>query len=118
MVTKVNLIDKLQTDLGNHLLYKRLILYANMEICSSFKSFPGETCGFSHREDRSCISQVVPLHSCKKVISSHFRSYKFSDLENEVDLILSLADIFETLTDIDDFTICPTHRCWVELWFQ
>ena len=53
-----------------------------------------------------------------QVISSHFRSYKFSDLENEVDLILSLADIFETLTDIDDFTICPTHRCWVELWFQ
>ena len=38
--------------------------------------------------------------------------------ENEVDLILSLAGIFETQTDTDDFTICPTHRCWVELWFQ
>ena len=118
MVTKVNLIDKLQTDLGNHLLYKRLILYANMEICSSFKSFAGGTCGFSHREDRSCISQVVPLHSCKKDISSHLRSCKFSDPENEVDLILSLAGIFETLTGIDNFKICRTHRCWVELWFQ
>ena len=54
----------------------------------------------------------------KKNISNHLRSCKFSDPENEVDLILSLAGIFETLTDIDDFTICPTHRRWVELWFQ
>ena len=75
------------------------------------KSFAGGTCRFSYREDRSCISQVVPLHSCKKDISSHLRSYKFSDPENEVNLILSLAGIFETLTDIDDFTFCPTHRC-------
>ena len=107
MVTKVNLIDKLHTDLANYLLCKRLILNANMEICCSFKSFAGGTCGFSYREDRSCISQVVPLHSCKKDISSHLRSCKFSGPENEVDLILSLAGIFETLTNIDDFTIYP-----------
>ena len=30
MVTKVNLIDKLHTDLGNYLMCKRLILIANM----------------------------------------------------------------------------------------
>ena len=66
MVTKVNLIDKLRIDLGNYLLCKRLILHTNMEICCSFKSFAGGTCGFSYREDRSCISQVVPLHNCKK----------------------------------------------------
>ena len=30
--------------------------------------------------------------------------------QNEVDLILSRADIFETPKDIDDFTNCPTHR--------
>ena len=106
MVTKVNLVDKLHTDFGNYLFCKRLILRANMEICCSFKSFAGGTCGLSYREDRSCISQVVPFHSCKKDISSHLRSCKFSDPENEVDLILSLAGIFETLTDIDDFTIC------------
>ena len=64
------------------------------------------------------ISLVVPLHSCKKEISSHSRSCKFSDPENEVDRILSLAGIFETLTDIDDLTIYLTHRCWVEFWFQ
>ena len=66
--------------------------------------FAGGTCGYSYGEDRSCISQVVPLHSCKKDISSYLRSCKFSDPENEVDLILSRADILETLTDIDDFT--------------
>ena len=54
------------------LLFERLILQTNMEICCSFKSFAGGTCGFSYREDRSCISQVVPLHGCKKDISSHF----------------------------------------------
>ena len=115
---KVNLIDKLHTDLGNYPLCKRLILHANMEICFSFKSFAGGTCGFSYREDRGCVSQVVSLHSFKKDISSHSRSCKFSDPENEVDFILSLAGIFETLTGIDNFKICPTHRCWVELWFQ
>ena len=111
MVKRVNLIDKPLTDLGNYLLCKRLILHANMEIYCSFKSFAGGTWGFSYREDRSCISQVVPLHSCKKDISNHLRSCKFSDSENEVDLILSLAGIFETPTNIDYFTICPTHRC-------
>ena len=67
-----------------------------------------EFVGFSYREDRGCVSQVVSLHSFKKDISSHSRSCKFSDPENEVDLILSLAGIFETPKDIADFTICPT----------
>ena len=93
MVTKVNLIDKLHTDLGNYLLRKRLILHANMEIYCSFKLFAGGIFGFSYREDRSCISQVVPLHSCKKDISSHLRSCKFSGPETEVDLILSRAGV-------------------------
>ena len=38
------------------------------------------------------------------------RSCKFPDTENEVDLILSRAGIFESLKDIDDFTNFPTHR--------
>ena len=55
------------------LLCKRLILHANMEICCSFKSFAGGTFGYRYREDRLCISQVVPLRSCKKDLSSHLR---------------------------------------------
>ena len=51
------------------------------------------------------IYQVGTLRSCKKDISSHLRRS-----ETEVDLILSRAGIFETLKDIDDFTICHTHR--------
>ena len=35
---------------------------------------------------------------------------KFSDAENEVDLTLTRAGIFKTPKDIDDLTICPTHR--------
>ena len=62
--------------------------------------------------------KLFPCVIIEKDISSHLRSCKFSDPENEVDLIMSLASIFETLTDSDDFTIFPTHRCWVELWFQ
>ena len=58
-----------------------------------------------------------PCIVVKKNIGSQSRSCKFSDPENEVDLILSLAGIFETLADIDYFTICATHKCWVELWF-
>ena len=38
------------------------------------------------------------------------RSCKFSDAENEVDLVLSSAGIFETPKDIDDFINCLTHR--------
>ena len=34
---------QVHTDLGNYLLWKRLVLHANIEICSSFKSFAGGT---------------------------------------------------------------------------
>ena len=51
-----------------------------------------------------------PCVIIEKDISSHLRSCKFSDPENEVDLVLSRAGIFETPKDIDDFTNCPTHR--------
>ena len=51
-----------------------------------------------------------PCVVVKKNISSHLWSCKFSYLETEVDLIFSPAGIFETPKDIDDFTICLTHR--------
>ena len=47
------------------------------------------------------------MHCCKKDISCHLRSCKFSDPENKVDLILSRAGIFETLTDIDVLQFAP-----------
>ena len=55
---------------------------------------------------------MIPLPAEVKVWL-HFkslRSCKFSDPENEVDLVLSRAGIFETSKDIDDFINCPTHK--------
>ena len=46
------------------------------------------------------------------------QSCKFSDPENEVDLVLSRAGIFETPKDIDDFTNCPTHRSNLDVWWN
>ena len=46
----------------------------------------------------------------EKTDVSYLRSFLCGDPETEVDLILSRAGIFETPKDIDDFTICPTHR--------
>ena len=80
-----------------------------MEICCSFKSFAGGTCGFEHK-GRSVDSQVVPLLSCNKDISSHLSSCKFSGPENEVDLILCRAGLFTKPRNIDAMTICPNHR--------
>ena len=45
--------------------------------------------------------------SCKKDISSHVRSCKFSDSENDVDLILSLAGV---TADMD-----PPSQIWTPL---
>ena len=108
MLTKVNLTDKLETDLASWSVVWASYLTCYHGDCCLLLSFAGGTCGFSHREDRSCISLVVPLRSCKKDISSYLRGCKFSDPENEVDLFFSRAGIFETIDD--DFTICPTRR--------
>ena len=43
-------------------------------------------------------------------ISSHLWGCKFSDPENEVDLVFLRAGIYETHKDLNDFPNCPTHR--------
>ena len=113
MVTKVNLIDKLHADLANwsvlwasqltYILTWRFAVHLNRSLV--------ELVGFSYREDRSCICQVVPLHSCKKDISSHLRSFKFSDPENEVDLFLSRAGVTADLNRPRIWTL-PILRIW------
>ena len=74
----------------------RLILHANKEICCSFKSSAGGTFGYSYREDRRCISQVVPLRSCKK---RHFKLLAEiqKKIENFVCLFLLLVQVFVLL---------------------
>ena len=80
-----------------------------MEICCSLKATVGGFCGFD-RKDRTHATQVIPILSCKKDISSHLRCCKFSGPQNEVELILSRAGMFKTPHNIEEITICPNHR--------
>lgn len=80
-----------------------------MEICCSLKTTVGGICGFD-RKDRTHATQVIPILSCKKDISGHLRSFKFSGPQNEVELILSRAGMFKTPHNIEEITICPNHR--------
>ena len=73
-----------------------------MEACCSFKSLVGRSCGFDVK-DRKRQTQIVPLLSCTKNISKHLSTLSFSGPQNEIDLILSRAALF-------DLTICPSHR--------
>ena len=55
-------------------------------------------------------TDVAYLSSFPYVVVKKTFQVTCGDPETEVDLILSRAGIFETPKDIDDFTICPTHR--------
>ena len=55
-------------------------------------------------------TDVAYLRSFPCVVVKKTFQVTYGDSETEVDLILSRASIFETPKDIDDFTICPTHR--------
>ena len=55
-------------------------------------------------------TDVAYLRSFPCVVVKKTFQVTCGDPETEVDLILSRAGIFETPKDIDDFTICPTHR--------
>ena len=59
----------------------------------SFLKITGGSCG-SDTEDRSRSVDCVPLLSCNRDISAHKSAFALSDIENEVDLILSRASIF------------------------
>lgn len=80
-----------------------------MEICCSLKSIAGGTCGFD-RKDCAHATQVVPILSCKRGISSHLRSCKFSGPKNEVELILCRCGMFKAPHNIEELTVCPNHR--------
>ena len=86
-------------------MYKCLILHANKEISCLFKSFAGRTFGIIIEKTDVAYFLLFPCIVVKRTFQ-----VTCGDPETEVDLILSRAGIFETPKDIDDFTICPTHR--------
>ena len=75
----------------------------------SFLNITGGSCG-SDTKDRSRSVDCVPLLSCNRDISAHKSAFALSDVENEVDLILSRASIFSTSVNITELVICPAHR--------
>lgn len=75
----------------------------------SFLKITGGRCG-SDTKDRSRSVDCVPLLSCNRDISAHKSAFALSDVENEVDLILSRASIFSTPVNITQLVICPAHR--------
>ena len=86
------------------------------ELCSgtmnsncSFLKITGERCG-RYTEDRSRSVDCGPLLSCNKDIGAYKSALALSDVEIEVDLILSRASIFSTPVYVTQLLICVTHR--------
>ena len=81
-----------------------------MEVSCSFRSLVGGICGFD-KKDRNPNTQIIPLVSCNKNISKHVAALAFRGTENEIDLILCRAGLFNYHAErIRDMTICPHHR--------
>jgi len=78
-----------------------------MSISCSFNYIVGGICS-CNRRDRNKCTEVVPLLSCKRDISHHTHLWSITDVESEVDLILSRASIFARVEN--NLTICPSHR--------
>ena len=83
------------------------VVLSIMEVSCSFKSVVSSFCGFDAK-DRKRQIQIIPLLPCSKDISRQLSSHSFSDVKDEIDLILSRAAWFDKPTEsIESMTICP-----------
>ena len=81
-----------------------------MEVSCSFKSIVGSFCSYDRR-DRKKSTELVPLVTCQKDISSHQSAWSFSGVESERELILMRARIFSAnARDTGDLSIFYFHR--------
>ena len=78
-----------------------------MEVICSFQKLVGGVCASDKRYERAV---VVPVSSCERDVSGHTRSFRISDVNSEVELILARASVFSLPRDISTWTICPAHR--------
>jgi len=74
----------------------------------SFQIIYGGDCGSDTRARKN--EAVVPLRSCCKDIANHKKSLDFSGIETEVELILGRCGLFEATANVQEMTICPSHR--------
>ena len=75
----------------------------------TFSLLVGGECGPDPRS-KNQSSQVIPLISCNKNITSYKKLVKFSGCDTEVELILARSACFRTPVNIQEMTICPLHR--------
>ena len=69
------------------------------QACCSFQSYVGGVCT-SSRLGKLKVTETVTLLSCNKDISNHKTSRGFSDVVDEVDLILARASSSRSLKDV------------------
>ena len=89
--------------------FRRRFAAEMSDVHCSFRPLVGGFCTFARR-DKAKSTEIVPLLTCEKDISSHISSLAFADVENEVDLLLARSAIFTRPKNIGEFTICPSHR--------
>ena len=86
------------------------VVLSIMELVRLSLSAVRSSCSFDAK-DRKRQTQIIPLLSCSKDISRHLSSHSFSQVKDEIDLILSRVAWFDKPTEsIESITICPHHR--------
>ena len=76
----------------------------------SFKKITNTDCG-TVSEKLKIPQSILPLIHCTRDVSGHLKTVKITDIETEIDLILSRAGIFNhDADDLQLYTICPRHR--------
>ena len=78
------------------------------EACS-FQEIVGGKCGFSSKDKEKSV-KLIPFLNCTNNIDKHKSALAFTDVQNEVELILARARLFSRPQNIDQLKICPRHR--------
>ena len=72
-----------------------------------FQEIVGGKCGFSSKDKEKSV-KLIPLLNNTSNIDNHKSA--FTDVQNEVELILTRSRLFSRPQNIDQLKICPHHR--------
>ena len=88
-----------------------------MEACCSLKSLVGSSCGFDAKDRKHQTQTVrIPFLSCTKNNSKYWSTLSFSGVQNEINLVLSRAALFDQAVErIKSITICPCHHATLRI---
>ena len=73
------------------------------EACS-FQEIVGGKCGFSSKDKEKSV-KLIPLLNCTSNIYKHKSALAFTDVQNEVELILARSRFFSRPQNIDQLKI-------------